>query len=178
MKKKILAFLIFVITANAIKAQIATCSWHDGYWGQWKSHSSSLGARYNDFSLFGNYSGFIIYKKGAHPSEYIFKFQAYSYVTPDKQTIKSHLKNNLWYEYSGTVEYYVTENYPTIAAILKAFDFPYFNCNSGSPGNPCVKRTANAIIKIAPYKKRPQCYNIYFDDIGVGIDMENSYFDQ
>ena len=176
MKKKFLTFFIFIITANAIKAQISTCSWHDGYWGQWKSHSSSLDVRYNEFSIFGNYSGFIIYKRNAHPSEYIFKFQADSYITPDKNTIKTHFKNKIWYEYSGTVEYYVTENYPTIAAILKAFEFPYFNCNSGSTGNPCVKRTAKAIIKIAPYKKRPQCYNIYFDDIAVGIDMETTYF--
>ena len=32
---------------------------------------------------------FIIYKKGAHPSEYIFKFQVNSYMIPDKKTIKN-----------------------------------------------------------------------------------------
>ena len=88
------------------------------------------------------------------------------------------MKNELWYEYSGFVEYYVTEQYPTITAILRAFEFPKFNCNSGSDGNPCVKRTARATIKIAPYKKRPKCYNIYFDNIGVAIDMEDSFFNQ
>ena len=36
---------------------------------------------------------------------------------------------------------------------------------------PCVKRTCNATIKIAPYKKHPQMYNIWFDGIGVGIDI-------
>jgi len=165
-----------VIIANVIKAQIKTNSWHDGYWGVWKSHTSSLGSRFNEFSLYGNYSGFIIYKKDAHPSEYIFKFKADSYVTPDKKTIKYHRKNNVWYEYSGTVEYYVTESYPTIAAILKAFEFPIFNCNSGSSGNPCVKRTAKAIIKIEPYKEHPECYNIYFDDVAVAISFDGAHF--
>ena len=62
-------------------------------------------------------------------------------------------------------------------SVLKAYEFPYFNADSGYEGNPCVKRTADAIIKIAPYKKRPQCYNIYFDGVAVGIDMENTIFD-
>lgn len=179
--KKILILIIFTSFALLAKAQISTCSWHDGYWGQWRSHTTRYGygiPNTNEYSLYGNYSGFIIYKKGTHPSEYIFKFQADSYSTPDKKAIKYHMKNNVWYEYSGTVEYYVTENYPTITAILKTFEFPYFNCNSGSDGNPCVKRTARATIKIAPYKKRPKCYNIYFDNIGVGIDMEDSFFNQ
>ncbi len=97
-------------------------------------------------------------------------------MTPDKKTIKLHYKNNMWYEYSGTVEYYVTEKYPTILDILKAFDFPYFNYDSGSDGNPCVKRTARATIKIAPYKDHPKCYNIYFDNIGVGIDLDEGLY--
>lgn len=166
--------------AHSIRAQISTCSWHDGYWGQWKSHTTRytyISPSY-EYDIYGSYSGFIIYKKGDHPSEYIFKFQTDSYTAPDKKTINYHMKNELWYEYSGFVEYYVTEQYPTITAILRAFEFPKFNCNSGSDGNPCVKRTARATIKIAPYKKRPKCYNIYFDNIGVAIDMEDSFFNQ
>lgn len=178
MNKRFLTILLYVTIAISIKAQIRTCSWHDGYWGEWKSHTtrySYLPPSY-EYSLFGGYSGFIIYKVGAHPSEYIFKFEAYSYQTPDKKTIKEHYKNNVWYEYSGIVEYYVTEKYPTISAILKAFEFPYFNCNSGYDGNPCVKRRANAKIKIAPYKKQPECYNIYFDDVAVAISFDGVHF--
>ena len=162
-----------------MKAQIKTNSWHDGYWGEWKSHTTRyyrLPPSYK-YNLYGNASGFIIYEKGAHPSEYIFKFQASNYVTPDKKTKKSHYKNNIWYEYSGIVEYYVTEKYPTIEAVLKAYEFPYFNCNSGSNGNPCVKRTSQATIKIAPYKKHPECYNIYFDNVAVGISFDGVYFE-
>lgn len=75
------------------------------------------------------------------------------------------------------MEYYVTENYPTIEAILRAYEFPYFNCTSGSNGNPCVKRTAHATIKIAPYKKHPECYNIYFDNVAVGISFDGVHFE-
>lgn len=173
--------LMSVILVDAVKAQISTSSWHNGYWGQWKSHTTRYGygiPNSNEYSLYGNYSGFIIYKKGDHPSKYIFKFDTYGYRVPDKKERKAHLKSNEWYEYSGSVEYYVTESYPTINAVLNAYEFPYFNCDSGSSGNPCVKRTAQAKIKIAPYKDRPKCYNIYFDNIAVGIDMEDSYFNQ
>ena len=180
--KKYLFFLFLLFFVLAANAQISTCSWHDGYWGEWKSHTiwrySNGYPNWNEYKLYGNYSGFCIYKDNSHPSEFIFKFQANSYIAPDKSTIKNHLKNNLWYEYSGIVEYYVTEDYPTIESVLKAFDFPYFNCNSGYNGNPCVKRTAKATIKIAPYRKRPQVYNIYFDNVAVGIYMEDSYFNQ
>lgn len=173
-------FVIIVTMALSVRAQISTCSWHDGYWGQWKSHTT----RYTyippsyEYEIYGNYSGFIIYNKGDHPSKYIFKFEIYGYWEPDKKEKKEHLKKNEWYEYSGSVYYYVTENYPTINDILKSFEFPRFNSDSGSTGNPCVRRRASATIKIAPYKKHPQCYNIYFDNVAVGIDMENSTFNQ
>lgn len=179
MNKRFLTILLFVIIANAIKAQIKTSSWHDGYWGEWKSHTIweySNGSRWNEYHLYGGYSGFCIYKEHDHPSDYLFRFQIDSYIIPDKKTIKEHYKNKKWFEYSGTVEYYVTENYPTIAAILKAYEFPYFNSSSGYDGNPCVKRTAKAIIKIAPYKKHPECYNIYFDDVAVAISFDGVHF--
>lgn len=179
-KNRLFAIIVFVLLSSVLKAQIKTCSYHDGYWGEWRSHTTrytyiSAPPRF-DYNLYGGYSGFIIYNKGAHPSEYFFKFEANSYITPDKKAIKYHMKNNLWYEYSGTVEYYVTEEYPTIAAVLRAYEFPHFNCNSGSIGNPCVKRTASATIKIAPYKKQPECYNIYFDNVAVGISFDGAHF--
>ena len=178
MNKRILTIFMLVIIVNVMNAQIKTCSWHDGYWGNWISHTTryhTLPPTY-EYDLSGSESGFIIYKKGDHPSKYIFKFQANNYDVPDKKTIKLHYKNNIWYEYSGTVEYYVTESYPTIEAILKAFEFPHFNCDSGYNGNPCVKRTANATIKIAPYHKYAECYNIYFDNVAVGIAFDGVHF--
>ena len=153
-----------------VSAQISTCSWHDGYWGKWIQQYSC--------SILGNYTGFIIYKNYKHPSNYFFQFDipSYEYIEPTKKIKKEMLKQRKWYEYHGTVEYYVTEQYPTITSVLKTFEFPTFDCDSGSDGNPCVKRTANATIKIAPYKDHPRCYNIYFDDVVVAIDLGSAHF--
>ena len=157
--------MMFIVS---VKAQIKTSSWHDGYWGRWDTQYT--------YQIYGNYYEFVVYSSGDHPSEFIFRFHANVYQYPDKKDIKYHKKNDLWYEYSGTVEYYVTEKYPSILSILRAFQFPIFSYNSGNEGNPCAKRTANAVIKIAPYKEHPKCYNIYFDDIVVGIDLNTCYF--
>ena len=170
---------MFVINVvNAMNAQIQTSSWHDGYWGEWRRHTSRIHPSYNKYKLYGNYSGFIVYNNGDHPSEFIFKFQinTFDFIEPTKKIKKQMIKLNKWYEYSGEVEYYVTEKYPTITAVLRTYGFPYFSNNSGSAGNPCVKRTANATIKIAPYKDHPECYNIYFDDVAVAITLDGVHF--
>ena len=43
---------------------------------------------------------------------------------------------------------------------------------------PCVKRTVQATIKIAPYKDHPKVYNIWFEDVAMAIDLGNMYFKQ
>lgn len=47
---------------------------------------------------------------------------------------------------------------------------------SYSADGPRVKRTTRAKIKIAPYKDHPVVYNIWFDNVGFGINLETSYF--
>lgn len=138
----------------------------DGYWGD----SSRLSMR-----IYGNYNGFVLYKD--HPSNYTFKFTIDTEHNPTKKEIKSRYKKNIWWEYTGTVEYYVSEQYPTIKDVLEKGIGPTFlNSKSSFPGNPVIKRTAKAIIRIAPYKKRPQTYNFVFDDVGYAINLENLYF--
>ena len=173
----ILAFITCFIIA--INAQISTNSWHDGYWGEWKSHTMrfTYSSPIYEYGLSGGKEGIAIYKKGDHPSAFFFRFAITTYfVNPDKKTKKAHIKNDTWYEYQGRVEYYVTEEYPDIVSILRKYEFPCFNINSGSEGNPCVKRTANATIKIAPYKDHPRVYNIYFDNVAVGISFDDIWF--
>jgi hypothetical protein len=164
MKRKVISILFFTISLCA-SAQISTCAFYDGYWGQWKRPS------YSTYNLYGNYSGFIVYYQSSHPSEYIFKFQADSYSTPSKETIKYHWKNNVWYEYSGYVEYFVSDSYPSIKDALKRFSFAIISNDNFSK-----KRTAKATIKIAPYKKYPKVYNIWFEDVAIGIDLCNCKF--
>lgn len=73
------------------------------------------------------------------------------------------------------MEYYVSDDYPTIEKILTRYEFPMI-----LPYGKTVraKRTAKATIKIAPYKKEPNCFNIYFDGVGVGISFSKWPFEK
>ena len=176
-RRRLLLFVAFVLLTIAAKAQISTKAYahistnayYDGYWGHWKKNYV--------YNLYGNYSGFIIYDIGDHPSRYEFKFQINNYVPPTKQQIKEHYKKQEWYEYSGTVEYFVVEKAPTIKDLLKQFGRPIYHKDIHDEyGNYAVKRVANATIKIAPYKKRPQVYNLWFDDVGFAISLDYIQF--
>ena len=180
--KKILFLIVIVITSLTASAQIKVCAYYDGYWGEWEeAYQSDLYGMLNPtlpyLKIYGNYSGFCTYQNTVHPSNYSFKFQITNYTIPDKKTKKEHLKSGKWYEYSGTVEYYVNEELPTIKDILKRGSivgrFPTISQSYGT-----YRRIANATIQIAPYKDYPQVYNIFFDGVGVGIDLQTVYFNQ
>ena len=102
--KKTFVLIIFISYVFVTKAQISTLSYLNGYWGEWKSHTTRYGfgiPTTNEYNLIWGLLGiYYLQQRYRHPSEYIFKFQVYSYVTPDKKTIKVHWKNNVWYEYS------------------------------------------------------------------------------
>jgi len=175
-RKRLLLLIASVFLTITAKAQISTCAYYDGYWGKWKQRYvrwPSGQITMNDDEFRGNYSGFIIYDKSDHPSQYFFKFQINNYVPPTKQQIKEHYKKNEWYEYSGTVEYFVVEDLPTIKDILKEIGFPLYHKDIHDGfGNYAVKRVANATIKIAPYKKHPETYNFWFDNVGLAISLD------
>ena len=163
-------FLLAIIFSCYTHAQICTCAYYNGYWGQWeKQYYEYLNS--SKINIYGNYSGFIVYKSSSHPSEYIFKFQIDSYVTPSKEVIKYHRKNNQWYEYTGYVEYFINSSYPTIKEALRINSF------AEVPNTPsAIKKTARARIQIAPYKNHPQVYNIWFEDVGIAIDLGAQHF--
>jgi len=161
---------VLLSTSFICNAQISTCAYYDGYWGEWKQQYYTY-SRHSWYKLYGNYSGFIVYYDYRHPSEYIFKFQIDRFVPPSKEEIKKHWKNNLWYEYDGYVEYFIDKDYPNIKTALKRFSFAFISSSSYN-----TKRTARAKIKIAPYKKHPKVYNIFFEDVGIAIDLESTYF--
>ena len=90
-----------------------------------------------------------------------------------EQEIKQHYKTKEWLEYNGIVEYYVTDDYPTIKSQLKAIQQgklhwgwiggDYNRKNNKEFGGIAVKRTAKAEIDIQPFKLRHnwRCYNIF-----------------
>jgi len=198
---RLYVLLIFFLIAGTknVFSQITSpdsykaCYYYDGYWSDWKSQY--------DWEIKGSYNGFIIYDKFTHPSNYFFKFYVAGRIAPDKKEIKQHYKSKTWWEYGGSVEYYVCDVYPTFKDCIKELGRPlkkedletteYQNKlsilrasylskgNSFSPTG-LTKKSSPAKIKIAPYPKKskvPQVYNIWFDGVGLGFDMGWRFFE-
>ena len=43
-------------------------------------------------------------------------------------------------------------------------------------GTPAKKITSKATIKVAPFKKLPKVYNIWYDNVALAIDLGTTYF--
>lgn len=72
-------------------------------------------------------------------------------------------------EFTGTVEYYVNDNYPTAEALAKANHFVVPDYRTDK--TPSVKREAKATIKIVNNEEQPAVFNIWYDNIGVAFDI-------
>jgi len=150
--------------------QIKVSSWCDGYWGEWFPLTS--------VKVAGDYSGFTLYYNNDHPSQFMFRFQIDSYKETTYKERKTNRKEKKWLEYSGVVEYYVSETYPTIEDIIKKKQFPLISPTTTKEDEPCVKRTTKAKISIEPsYTFYPRNYSIRFDGIEVGIYLNDFFFD-
>lgn len=160
-----LLFCLFALMGKA--ADIAVCCNVNNYWSSWEQ-AHCVG-------VYGNFSGFSISYAGAQNWDWFFKFQIHNYYVPSKDEMKRYKKNDQWIEYHGTVEYYVTDKYPTIESVMRVAGTHLLPAN----GNDLrVKRTAKATIRIKPYKKYPKVYNIYFDGVGYGIDLMGCKWDK
>lgn len=168
MKKIIIFFITALICAvGHSQTDISICTCVDGVWSPWKTFSGC--------GIYGNYGQISLYDPNRHPSEFAWRFTINNYYAPPK--------TNQWTEYTGTIEYYITDDYPdaksqflheTQQGFVVA---PWFH-NVSKGETPCIKKTSNATIKIAPYKKHPQVYNIFFEGVGFGVDLINNYFRQ
>lgn len=191
----ILVIVAFLSTCCCFSQDMYFCFNYDGYWGDWKSC-------YQWYRIYGSYNGFLIYVNDEHPSDYFFSFTIDNRTAPSKKEVKEHFKSKTWWEYQGTVEYYVCDVYPTIKDCFKEFGRPLRKSDlktteysgklsvlratrirqQGSfVAQGVTKRTARATIKIAPYSHKtlkPRVYNIYFDNVGFGIDLGGNYFSE
>ena len=172
MKTRILIIVVFCFTTLNIFSQISLAAHFDGYWTEWQHDSSS----YPKLKIHGNYSGFIIYMISEGPWEYRFKFTIDNMSFPDKKQRKKDVKNDKWYEFTGTVEYYVSTNYPTELSIFRKSKGPLLCPKTLNTGLPAKKITSRATIKIAAFKNLPKVYNIWYDNVGFAIDLGTTYF--
>ncbi len=199
-KRSIIIGILICFAINGYSQNgISTAYLYKGYWSNW----NEAGFEYVDImkkrsaiGLAGNNGGFCLYKSSDHPSDYFFYFSITGYSTPTKKEIKKHYKAKEAWVYNGYVEYYVCDVYPTIEDCFKELgrplqksDLEAYDYNSKlslmkasqikksgyfTPiGYKKIKKTAT--IKIMPYKKLPQVYNFFFDNVGYAIDLGMYY---
>lgn len=131
----------------------------NGYWGDWGGSNGIHKMMFN-----GSYDRFIIHDNYFHPSEYIMKVVINNFqLDTNKKSKRQRIKNNTWYEYTGTVEYYTELTFQNFGDL--AYTWPQVSWNT-STGK---KHIVNAKIIIAPYEDYPKVYNIFFENLGIGI---------
>ena len=167
MKKTLSLFFVILFstvfsTAGFCQRAFESTTLINGYWGDWQ-----LQTYYN---LRGSLDDFIIVDKYSHPSDYILRIKIDNFsIETDKNEIKRRIKSKDYYKYTGTVEYYANSTYPDFKSQLH--NWPY----AGAPGatfSGVIQRIRNAKINIQPYRKNPSVYNIYFDNIGIAINLK------
>lgn len=158
--KRVISILCLMVISISCFAQgtFYYCTMRNNIWGEWE-HSENPFDRY----LINKISSdeWIIYRYNVHPSDYIIKLRIKNfYFDKDKKSRKSHLKNNQWYEYTGSVEIFTD-------AETFVQKFPYV---APTHDNPEIKSlTIPARIRVEPYKKKIQTINILFDGVGLGL---------
>lgn len=130
---------------------IKICYYIDGYWSDWIENSNS--------SLFKDEGNGVSYRKWSfyHPSDYCWKITR-------NERIKE--ENDGWAVFSGTLEYYITDERPSLKLILKNGDDGWVDPKHHDEPNetPCVKRVIKATIKMkteTKYIDNVVGYNIF-----------------
>lgn len=172
MRKKIFSLLLlFMCTlVNAQIPYIKTSIHKNNYWTDWKSCSS--------VAFRGNWSQMTAYNTvTGNTSTFYFRLTINGFSLPDNKTKKSHLKTKSWYEYSGSIEYWIDDEHLDFISTCSLTGFPIdANPSVKTDNTPSIIKKSTAIIKISPYKKYPEVYNVWFDDIGFAFSMCGQHF--
>lgn len=162
MKRIIKISLIALFTLTSIvsfsQRRFMTGVYYNGYWGKnWREPSGLL--------IEGTFDEFIVYYY--HPGNFTIRVKI-NYMPSEipKKIMKMRLKSGEWYEYSGTIEYFTRSGTSDITKDIERW-------TSAPSGNDegVIKVTKPATIRIMPYKKNPETYNILFDNVGIGITL-------
>lgn len=176
MRRIFLLLLLFVSTIVLGQTNFRYKKCFNNYWDdKWEEayHRYGYVTDYSSgYVLKGTYDNFVIYSysatSGGRPADYIAKIKVTGLRTNiDKKERKIRKKNNEWYEYSGTLEYYSNEFNTTMELWLR--QFPYVpNANRDNTSRHVIPVT----IKIAPFKKNPEVYSISLGNwMALGIQI-------
>lgn len=117
MKKKYFICLMsviimaFVVPSNMYSQKV--CFNYIGSWSPWENCPGKISKYVDD-------SGLVLRSAGGIE---FFKFQIDNYRKPSKKDIKEHYKHNMPFYYYGTVDYYVSDRYPSAEDFSKASAF-------------------------------------------------------
>lgn len=80
-------------------------------------------------------------------------------------------KNKQWLEFTGTIEYYICDDYPTAYDIFKK-NWQWIEYNY-SDTRPVIKVTKIVTIKISPTKgDKIGTYNLWWENVGFGFSFD------
>ena len=132
-------------------------AYYQGYWSGWCTNWAH--------ELFLLQNDIICVEEGYHPSAYIVKVSVGKpYVDSDKKSKKSHKENDIWYEYTGTI--YIRK--PKNLSIDKWLcEFPHMGVSNNHE-----EVRYDCILRIAPYKKYPTHYAIWFNNNKYALAFE------
>lgn len=161
--------MLFTINTTSYAQAVvkSVCNYIDGYWGEWNQPAYQL-------NIQGNYDNFIIYDSFYHPSNYMVKIIINNFrYNIDKKEKKRRRKENLFYEYSGIIEFYLLTNESPSTTKQWVYNWNSRNFIPQKDDNifPSKKIEYPAIIKIEPYKDLPTTYNIFFDGYGIAFSI-------
>jgi len=176
MKRFVLSLFIALlsISANAVRYNL----YYDGMWHGW---DDVIG-----YSVSGYYANFYLYNRADGFSNYVLRVTINDYKEPDKKIKKMLIKNNQWIEFDGTVEYFICDDYPTAYDIFKnrrhyyyglahyGLNLIYWNYRDEQWNQrPTVRVKKGCKVRIAPFKKRPEMLNVSWENVGLGINLND-----
>jgi hypothetical protein len=164
--RTIFVVLLYLLSFGEGKAQynIETSVNINGYWTEWQYTMLEFNYKYRVET--NTLSEIVLYKSYYNPWEWCMRITI-DYKKPSRKECFQHKSRNEWYEFDGTIEYWVNEEYPTSRELCKSISgYPHLNEITGK-----VKRTASARIRIPPfsYRQGPRVLNIWFDDIALAV---------
>lgn len=168
MKKFLLLVSLLFCLSLSSSAQIQFSAYFDGFWSPWTEVANAR--------VYGNYEGFVVHTVSEGPWDYRFKFTINNFKVPNKKQRKKDLKAKRYYEFSGTVEYYISDIYPSALSAFRDHKGPHLLPSKNKRGYPAKKITSKATIRVAPFKDYPRLYNIWYDNVAIGIYLNTTYF--
>ena len=159
--------LFAVITVSYSQARVqSVCNYIDGFWGRWNRPAYTL-------DVIGDYGNFIICSNFDHPSKYMVKIVINNFqYNIDKKEKKRRRKENMFYEYNGTIEFYVLDNDSPSTARQRVSNWTGgFLPQKSDDIFPARKVEYPAIIRIEPYNDSPTTYNIFFQGYGIAFSI-------